>query len=707
MSHQPLKRYAFDARSIVIACVAWSSMVLGSEESAEDARSVDYHDLIETVDIGASPEMDFDGLAVSPDRGYVAFETTQNLVASNVVESRWRIVSLNDERHASWDLGPSSTSSFEEDRRPQRPVWSRDSRWILYRARFGSSTQLWRSHVDGTRREQLTTASSHVTSFVLSRDGERLIYATRDSMVDRLESEGVKGYLYDERFSPLLSTRPIDDSQHIHVVWVYDLTHKTQRLASIAERDELEQSHPSIQSDAEPPIRWRRKAGLGDAAVWLEDSKGRSQADPERPLTVVRTGSAAERVPCRHERCTGYFKGLWISEDGRTVYFLRWVGPYSYGAFGIYAWEGGSNIREVLKTYDSLEACSMVALSLLCSHEGASKPRDVVSIDLKTGAQRKVFDPNPQFDRMRFGEVVPLTWTDGKGVEAYGRLVKPIDYRAGQRYPLVIVQYRSRGFLRGGTGDECPIHVLASKGFAVLSFHRPEDWDVIADYVSTEDAETRFWRDLHDRRRVASVLEAGVKLLDNMGIVDASRVGIHGLSDGANTTGYLLIHSPRAFAAASVAGTYWNPGLYYLFGPKLQDRMRWFGLPFPGYDGTPQPWKNISIAANASVIQTPILIQVADSELLPESETFTALQLHSKPVEMHVFPNEFHVKVQPAHRLNIYQRNVQWFQFWLQDLEDPSPVDATQYGRWRKLRELKLSSSLQTPSPFAQGLAPN
>src|SRR3546814_1411636 len=54
------------------------------------------------------------------------------------------------------------------------------------------------------------------------------------------------------------------------------------------------------------------------------------------------------------------------------------------------------------------------------------------------------------------------------GIQAFGDLVYPADYRAGQRYPLIVVQYESRGFLRGGTGDEFPIQAFASNGFAVL-----------------------------------------------------------------------------------------------------------------------------------------------------------------------------------------------------------------------------------------------
>jgi len=34
----------------------------------------------------------------------------------------------------------------------------------------------------------------------------------------------------------------------------------------------------------------------------------------------------------------------------------------------------------------------------------------------------------------------------------------------------------------------------------------------------------------------------------------------------------------------------------------------------------------------------------------------------------------------------VYERNLDWFSFWLQGSEDPDPEKAEQYARWRVLR---------------------
>jgi hypothetical protein len=198
--------------------------------------------------------------------------------------------------------------------------------------------------------------------------------------------------------------------------------------------------------------------------------------------------------------------------------------------------------------------------------------------------------------------------------------------------------------------------------------------------------EIKRWQNFSDRRRVLSVLEAGISYLDKAGLIAPERVGITGLSAGAEAATFALIHSRRNFAAAAISGTVWNPIGFHLAGPKMQARFRGWGLGFPDETLKDDGWNGISLARNAASIHTPLLIQISDAELLAETQTFSAFQHFNHPIEMYVFPDEYHFKTQPAHRSSVYRRNVQWFRFWLQQVEEPDPLDAKQYVRWRMLR---------------------
>jgi len=63
------------------------------------------------------------------------------------------------------------------------------------------------------------------------------------------------------------------------------------------------------------------------------------------------------------------------------------------------------------------------------------------------------------------------------------------------------------------------------------------------------------------------------------------------------------------------------------------------------------------------------------------------LRENGKPVEMYVFPDEYHEKISPVHRLNSYNRSIDWFAFWLQGKQDSDPEKADQYRRWQAMRD--------------------
>jgi dipeptidyl aminopeptidase/acylaminoacyl peptidase len=217
----------------------------------------------------------------------------------------------------------------------------------------------------------------------------------------------------------------------------------------------------------------------------------------------------------------------------------------------------------------------------------------------------------------------------------------------------------------------------------VLSFDEPEDRQLAA----RADVAADVTSDYTGFRKQLSHFNALNKVLSDLiarGLVDPNRIGITGLSDGAENVIYALIHSSK-FAAAAVSTLIFHPFALSFAGSSSYRELiaRIFGDPLESLD----KWRELSIGLNANRIHTPLLAQVADRELMEAALNFVPLQDAGRPVEMVVFPNEYHVKWQPAHRLAIYNRNLDWFRFWLQDYEDPGLAKAQQYARWRQFRE--------------------
>lgn len=672
----------------VLVCAALPVMSAAGVDGEGSRRPIDSSDLLRIVDIGVTSEHDGDGVAVSPDHSAVALEVRKVYPESNSVTVHWVIASLN-RPHVVAEVGDggSPISDFYLDSASgyspaQRPQWSPDSEWIVYRADHGGDVQLWRSRRDGRTTEKLTSSKTAVKRFRWSRDGGRILFEASTGDDERLRIEGQRGYLYDERFAPVETLKPIDPAEATATLRVYELANGKERSATAEEIVEFEQ----LEASASLQSLVRRAAGV---STWLGDFRANKRIGINPPLTVVARSGEAEPVACPSPVCTArFFKGLWLADDGGTVYFLRWAGAHPRGALALYRWRRATGeVAEILRTDSLIEGCARSGRRLICAHESTTSPRRLVSVELDTGRFTTLFDPNSHFSRFIFGSVTSEYWHDRNGIQGFGHLVMPPGYRAGERVPLVVVQYRSRGFLRGGTGDEYPIHVLAAKGLAVLSFDRPDDPELEYSSGTPDEVEVRGWQGFRDRRRVLSVLEAGVDRLVETGTVDPNKIAITGLSDGGETLAFALIHSQRRFAAAIATWTYWNPILFPLAGPKFQPRLRDLGLDDPATEEGYRRWQDISIGLNAHRIQTPLLLQVSDSELLLETQTYTALKRANKAVEMYVFPGEGHIKAQPIHRLNVYRRNVQWLRFWLQGVEESNPLDPLQYARWRDLRE--------------------
>ena len=291
---------------------------------------------------------------------------------------------------------------------------------------------------------------------------------------------------------------------------------------------------------------------------------------------------------------------------------------------------------------------------------------------------------------MNIPRVEKLEWKEPGGIWAAGHLVYPANFDESKRYPLVIVQYRSHGFLRGGVGDEYPIFPLASNGFFVLSFDRPERYEYFQTIADPWLLEGTYWgQGLWERESALSSIREIVKRLINRDLIDPTKIGITGLSDGAETVWYSLIHSDIFSAAAASSGG-WSPSWYWLATRQTREHYmkQAAGLPSPA-SGDLQRWRRISPEFHADSINTPVLIQVADRELVETVPTISALEEAGQPVEAYVFPNEYHIKWQPKHKLAVYNRTIDWFNFWLRDVEDSDSKKAAQYERWRRMKDLE------------------
>lgn len=677
------------------AVAACESLVAAGTDAPRPAKSLAAKDLIELREIGTLSSPTFTGpspLAVSPDGARVAYLLTRADLASNSY-CRALVVSSTRAPGPPRILDRGGDPILVDD--PVRgyylasgapevitPVWSADGRRIAYRRRDGGVTRAWVVDAEGGEARPVSMDGHDVMAAAWSADGRRLIYAIWRGIAAQRQSideEGKRGWLYDERVIADISPRPAIAAADAIDVFTVNLSSGRIAPAEGEDRERLQvPGLPGYPVDA-------AAIGPDGRRAWVE----RRQPSPLAPAVLTATDPRGRTVACAQESCSGGIVSIWW--QGGSVLFLRREG-WNNETLGLYRWSvGASPPVPVMRTGDVLHGCVQAGASLICTHETSTQPRRLVSIDTRTGAIATLFNPNPEFDRIRLGSVRRLRWKNDIGLESWGDLVLPPAYKAGDRLPLVVVQYYSLGFLRGGTGDEYPIYLLAQRGFAVLSIQRPtfaaaadpnlQDWEAI------NAANQRGWA---ERKSLLSSVLVGVSKAIETGAIDQQRVGISGLSDGAATVAFALINSD-AFAAAAMSTCCLEPLTTMAFGGiGWADQLRRMGYP-PGTADGRAFWRDMSIAQNAARIDTPLLMQLADTEYRLALEAYAALREQGKPVEMYVYPEEFHTKVQPVHRQAVYERNLDWFSFWLQRQVDPDPAKAAQYARWESFRTARPS----------------
>jgi hypothetical protein len=658
----------------------------------DSQRNVTAHDLVELADIGRADSNESESpFGISPDGTRIAFVVRRANAQANDYCQRLLVARLDAKGVArEVDRGGEFIRRDVELRKFVSimagsakvivPRWSPDGMRIAYLKKQGKTHQVWLA--DPLGRAPAVQASylpDNVDDFAWVRDGSALVVATRPGI--RLQAEAIAqesrdGFLFGDRFAPQIGDRPIPVEPVETEYRTVALATGEARAATPAETALLRREQPTnLPEGASGFVR-----GPGDRAAWREKLHTRRLLSP--------SGLAMQLPSGRMLRCGAPCSGvrkLWWAADGSRLYALQ-IGSFFYSRTALLSWKIGDPApNQIFVTDDVLVGCALPAAELICARESTLRPRRLVAIDPDTGRERLVFDPNPDFGQIRLGSVQRFRFRNAFGVESNADLVLPPNHKAGETHPLVVVQYHSQGFLRGGTGDEFPIQLLAAKGFAVLSFTRPDPVPEAMAATNEQELNKASSENWADRRSVQSSLDLALRQAIETGTIDVRRMGISGFSDGTATVQWALINSEH-FKVAAVGTCCEGFNAYPLAaGPVFTQEGRDSGDRF-FEAGVEDHWRPLSLTLNVDRIAAPILIQTSDSEYEGGLDVVETFRQRGKPIEMFVFEDEPHIKYQPAHRLAIYERSTEWFQFWLKAVMNCDPVKAAQYERWKAMK---------------------
>ncbi|MFA6123213.1 MAG: Atxe2 family lasso peptide isopeptidase [Sphingomonas sp.] len=642
-------------------------------------RALTAEDLVRLRDIGQAGDMEpaEHVMTLSPDERWVAFQIRQADPVANryclamVVQpldgGEARFVDEGGDFMLAPDGVPTVPATAIGTARTITPRWFPDGRAIAFLKRTKGGDRVWRTDIAGARSAPVTPEGLDVADFRII-DNARIVVrfvTLPPAVTTEFDAESRTGYHYDERFVPMRASVPILGKTEAHFA-VFDSATGRQSEAGKSDIALFDARVGSV-STGEPCTPFRSPAGQGFIA----------------PTRIELRCGGASPLLCDATACQDSYGPLWLS--GKRVRFIRREG-WAHMTTAIYEWwPGTAHVRRLYSTGDALIDCQpRQTQDLICLRETSLRPRYLVAIDLARGRVREIADPNPEFAQLTLGAVERIKLTSSLGIPAYVDTVLPTDYQPGQRYPLIVVQYQSRGFLRGGVGDEFPIQLFANNGFAVLSLQRPAPAGAVADATDPIDIDRRNLIGFADRRNVLSVIDKGIDALIARGVVEPSAIGITGLSDGSSTVQYAAVNSSR-FSAGILSGCCWEPQQSGWVGPAYTARFAAIGWPGVSTE-VPAFWRQMSLIQNAHRVHMPLLFEAADDELRAAVDSVTALREAGKPADLFVFPGEFHLKWQPAHRLAAYQRGLDWFMFWLRDKRPEDPRREAEVKRWAAMK---------------------
>jgi dipeptidyl aminopeptidase/acylaminoacyl peptidase len=644
---------------------------------------------------------------LSPDGTQIAFIVEQAFLDRNNSRSALFVVKTD---------GKSGPVKLLEENGISQLRWSLDGKFINYVSSKAGASQVWRVPPEGGTPEQVTYVKKGVGAFAWSPDMTQIAYIV-SIPVSESEKEKAKadGIVFDGSLSwfDVLNKAWIKKPQEL---WIYDILQRREEKITDSIQvggifgdlawspDARKISIAVVIPDQKSTVRATRHIGyislvnhqysplvtLKGASFsisWAPDSKaiaflseGDIEGKPRRSWFSLFTASLSDqKIKQLTETSAGGIANHWWSHDGKSIFYERTIA----GVASLYSVpSSGGEVRKITQSNDVLYSFSFDERQsrAACIRQNSMTPPDVAVFDMLDGIPRTLTTLNPEYKNIRLGEVSTLTWKNQKINDGRGYLIKPLDFSPGKRYPLLVILYGFTGaFISQAQGfTSYPAQVFAANGFAVLLWNPPAFSAGYPGYTEGNFAEGS----LAEADGPLESVHNAVKTVVDMGIADPGKTGIMGWSYGSFVTDFTITHSQLFQVASSGEGGLYNPFGYVIGSQRFQESV----MGGPPYGRAEKNWRQVSPALNAGNVNIPVLMEYVDKNVYA-LDFFTALKSQGKQVELVFYPDEGHIFSQPNHRLSSMSRNLDWFNFWLQNKEDPDPTKFEQYARWRAMRK--------------------
>jgi dipeptidyl aminopeptidase/acylaminoacyl peptidase len=615
---------------------------------------------------------------ISPDGRFVAYQVQETNWEENAFESEiWIAVVATGERYQLTNAKKSSSA----------PAWSPDSKRLAFISDRDGKRQLYIIAPNGGEALQLTSVETGVGGFNWSPDGKRIAFTAaepeskaRKERKDKYgEYEIVKGdytmtHLWmievpveakEKRPEPLRLTEGTN-----FTVSGFNWSPEGERIAFSATKD------PDLGSSYTADIYVLK---VGDKSLKkIVDTKGPDNNpvwSPDGRQIAYETANAREFF---------FYQNSFIAivpSDGGTPQILsesfdELPRLIVWSPEGIYfnALQKTSNhlfrLNAATKAIDRVSATdaftsggySFTGDFKQAAFTGANTNNysEVYISTLKPFAPKKLTAMSDQLKDFKLASRQVIEWKSTDGATIEGVLIKPADYDAAKKYPLLVVIHGGPTGLDTpflGADRYYPVERFAAKGALILK----------PNYRGSAGYGEKF-RSLNVRNLgVGDYWDviSGVDYLISKGLVDKERVGAMGWSQGGYISAFITTSSDRFKAVSVGAGI--SDWMTYYVNTDIHPFTRQYLKATPWED--PEIYKKTSPISYVNNARTPTLIQHGELDKrvpIPNAyELQQALEDRKVPVKMVVYKGFGHGIDKPKQQRAVMEENFDWFSKWV------------------------------------------
>jgi len=301
------------------------------------------------------------------------------------------------------------------------------------------------------------------------------------------------------------------------------------------------------------------------------------------------------------------------------------------------------------------------------SFTDATHPPEIFRTLPGSGQYEKLTDLNHEtVDELDTIEPEQFSFPSFDGLRVEGWIIRPPGFNPKSKYPMILDIHGGPHYQYGyNLLATAKLQRFAGAGYVVV-FMNPRGSTDYGQRFSDLVVGDVMGGDYKD-------VMAGVDyVLQHYPFIDATRMGVTGVSYGGHMCNWITTHTDRFRASIPVSGT-----SNLLSGYGINAHFLWpeSDINLRGYDDLDRLWA-VSPLKYVQNIHTPTLfIQGAwdnYAALNQAEEMFVAMKRLHQVAVMAIYPNDGHgIKKQPAHTHDYYERSVRWFDSYL------TPVTST------------------------------